>query len=72
VSASIAAGSTLLVLRAIGGEKREPGPISVLAVVVAGFALSGLIYHAIRLRAAGRMRREPVSLNTVRAHLQSG
>ena len=71
VSALIAALSVVFVLGAIADEKREPGPMAVIAVVLAGFSLSALIYHAIRLSAANRMRHKPVTLDLVRAHLQA-
>ena len=47
----------------------DPGLGAVLEVVVAGFAMTGLAYQVVRLRAALRMRREPVAKDEVERHL---
>jgi GPH family glycoside/pentoside/hexuronide:cation symporter len=71
VSALVSAGSTVFVLEVIRDGQRDPGPAAVVAVVLAGFSLSAAIYHAIRLRAARRMKLEPIASDTVQAHLQA-
>jgi len=64
---SLAAGSSLALT--IGDLSVDPGLGAVLEVVVAGFALTGLAYHLVRLRAALRMGREPVAKDVVERHL---
>ncbi len=41
---------------------REPGLLAVLLVVVAGLALTGVVYHLIRFRTAGRIEVPPVEI----------
>jgi GPH family glycoside/pentoside/hexuronide:cation symporter len=53
----------------IGDLSVDPGLGAVLEVVVGGFALTGLAYQLVRLRAALRMRREPVAEDVVERHL---
>jgi len=64
---ALAAGSSLAFT--LGDLSNDPGLDAVLEVVVAGFALTGLGYHLLRLRAALRMRREPVPKDLVERHL---
>ena len=47
----------------------DPGLNAVLEVVVAGFALTAFFFHAIRLRAALRLRRDPIAKDVVERHL---
>jgi GPH family glycoside/pentoside/hexuronide:cation symporter len=49
--------------------ERDPGLRAVLDVVVAGFALTGLVHHGVRARAALALRRAPVEADRVRRHL---
>jgi GPH family glycoside/pentoside/hexuronide:cation symporter len=62
-----AAGSS--VAFTVGDLSRDIGLTAVLEVVVAGFALTAAAYHAVRLRAALRMRRDPVPPALVARHL---
>jgi GPH family glycoside/pentoside/hexuronide:cation symporter len=48
---------------------RDIGLVAVLAVVVAGFALTAVAYHGVRLRAALRLRGDPVPKDVVERHL---
>jgi GPH family glycoside/pentoside/hexuronide:cation symporter len=48
---------------------RDIGLVAVLAVVVVGFALTAVAYHVVRLRAALRVRSEPVPKDVVERHL---
>jgi GPH family glycoside/pentoside/hexuronide:cation symporter len=63
---ALAAGSSLLYT--VTDLSADPGLRAVLEVVVAGSALTGLVYHAVRLRAALRMARRPVARARVEAH----
>jgi glycoside/pentoside/hexuronide:cation symporter, GPH family len=64
---TLAAGSSLVYTAS--DLSRDPGLSAVLEVVVAGFALTALLYHAIRLRAAFRMRAAPIAKDVVARHL---
>jgi GPH family glycoside/pentoside/hexuronide:cation symporter len=50
----------------------EPGAWATAAVVSAGFALSAIVFHSLRVRAALTLRRSPPDRETVIAHLQEG
>jgi hypothetical protein len=50
----------------------EPGAWATAAVVSAGFALSAIVFHSLRVRAALTLRRSPPDRDTVIAHLQEG
>jgi GPH family glycoside/pentoside/hexuronide:cation symporter len=63
-----ALASTLVVVN-LGDLSSRPGLTTVFEVVVAGFALTAVLYHAMRVRAARRMRRVPVPTDVVRAHI---
>ena len=47
----------------------QPGLTAVLAVVGAGFALTGSAFHALRLAPAARLARAPIDPELIRAHL---
>jgi GPH family glycoside/pentoside/hexuronide:cation symporter len=53
-------------LAATGGN---PGPFAVIAIVIAGFALTVFVFHLSRIAPALRLRREPVANELIRAHL---
>ncbi|HKC49774.1 MAG TPA: hypothetical protein VKF60_03205, partial [Myxococcota bacterium] len=46
-----------------------PGPLAVIAIVIAGFALTIFVFHLSRIGPALRLRREAISDETIRAHL---
>jgi hypothetical protein len=64
---TVAAGSSLAYT--MGDLSRDPGLGAVLEVVVGGFALTAFFYHLVRVRAALRMRREPVAKDVALRHL---
>jgi GPH family glycoside/pentoside/hexuronide:cation symporter len=70
VSLAIFVVATGQALRNLGDLSTRPGLTTVFEVVVAGFALTAVLYHAMRLRAARRMRERPVPVDSVRAHLE--
>ena len=47
----------------------SPGPLAVIAIVAAGFALTIFVFHLTLLRPALRLRRRPPSPATIVAHL---
>jgi hypothetical protein len=47
----------------------EPGVLASVGVVLAGVALTALLFHLARLRPALKLRQAPVPLGVVRAHL---
>jgi GPH family glycoside/pentoside/hexuronide:cation symporter len=53
-----------------GDLSRDPGLLAVLDVVLAGFSLSGAVFHGVRLRAALALRRRPLPPETLRRHLE--
>ena len=61
---------TGIALRSVGDLATEPGIGTILAVVLAGCGLTATLFHAIRLRAALRLGREPVRSEVVKAHLE--
>ena len=63
----VAAGSSLSYT--VSDLSIDPGLNAVLEVVVAGFALTAFFFHAIRLRAALRLRRDPIAKDVVERHL---
>jgi GPH family glycoside/pentoside/hexuronide:cation symporter len=69
VSLAIFAVATNQVLQGLGDLSTRPGLTTVFEVVVAGFALTAALYHLLRLRAARRMRAEPIPAGVVRTHL---
>ena len=77
VSSGIAAAVSLVISIAAGWitylEARdlsiEPGVVAVFGVLVAGFAFTSFCYHGFRIRAAVLMRRSPVNVDQIEAHI---
>lgn len=70
LSGSVLAFGTAIALRSIGNLSVEPGVGTIGAVVLAGAGLTAVLFHAMRLRAALRLDREPVPPVVVEAHLE--
>ena len=66
-----ATGATWIAFARISSVEVEPGVVAVVAVVVAGVSLTAFSFHALRIRPARRMARDPVDTETVRTHLQA-
>jgi GPH family glycoside/pentoside/hexuronide:cation symporter len=66
--AASAVGAAQAVIE-VRGFDREPGVLAVFAIVLAGFAFTAACFHALRVRAALRMRAQPVPARLVQAHL---
>ncbi len=70
MSFAISAAAIGAVVVSLGDLSQKPGGSLVFLVVIGGFALTGGLYHLLRLRAALRMRAQPVQAQTVDSHLQ--
>jgi GPH family glycoside/pentoside/hexuronide:cation symporter len=70
ISALVCVGFTLYTVWGLGDLSEQPGPAVVLSVMVAGIGLTGICFHAIRLRASRRAR--SVSDQEIRAHVEVG
>jgi len=66
---SLAIGLALWVANEIASTGGTPGPLAVIAIVVAGFALTVFVFHLSRIGPAMRLRREAIPESTIRAHL---
>jgi GPH family glycoside/pentoside/hexuronide:cation symporter len=53
----------------LGDLSHKPGMLLTFGVVAAGFALTGLLFHALRVKPALTMRRDPIPPDVLRAHL---
>ncbi|MEN8181201.1 MAG: glycoside-pentoside-hexuronide (GPH):cation symporter [Myxococcota bacterium] len=56
-------------LAEVGSLESPPGIGAVLSIVVAGFSFTAACFHAIRIRAARRLRARPLPDEILRAHL---
>jgi len=62
-------GLALWVVHEVASTGGTPGPLAVIAIVAAGFALTVFVFHLSRISPALRLRRDNVSDATIRAHL---
>jgi GPH family glycoside/pentoside/hexuronide:cation symporter len=53
----------------LAGTDGNPGPVAVLAIVLAGFSFSAFLFHLFRWGPARRLRASPIAPDTIRAHL---
>jgi GPH family glycoside/pentoside/hexuronide:cation symporter len=65
----IAVGLAVWVAREIASSGGTPGPLAVVAIVAAGFALTVFVFHLSRIGPALRLRREAVTDETIHSHL---
>jgi hypothetical protein len=54
----------------LGDLHHRPALITTGAVVLGGFAFTAFVFHAIRIRAAYRLREQPLPRTTVETHLR--
>jgi glycoside/pentoside/hexuronide:cation symporter, GPH family len=71
VALGLFGGAIALVVTQVRDLGQEPGFVAVLGVVVAGLAMTAVVDHGMRVAAARRMARAPVSREVVRAHLDA-
>jgi GPH family glycoside/pentoside/hexuronide:cation symporter len=62
-------GASIFAVTHVESLDRNPGPLPALAIVVAGLALTGLLFHALRVRPALRIMRERPAPDLVERHL---
>ena len=70
VSFAISAAAIGTVIASLGELSEKPGASVVFLVVIGGFALTAGLYHLLRVRAALRMRTQPIQAQTVDSHLE--
>jgi GPH family glycoside/pentoside/hexuronide:cation symporter len=66
---AISIGLAVWVARDVSASGGVPGPLAVIAIVSAGFALTVFVFHLSRIGPALKLRRAKVSEATIRAHL---
>jgi GPH family glycoside/pentoside/hexuronide:cation symporter len=66
---SLSGAAVAVTVWSVSGWEREPAPVAVVAVVVAGLALTAFLFHAARLGPARRMARRPPPDELIRLHL---
>ena len=71
ISISLSVLGFWLVLQGVGDLNERPGLSTTLEVVLGGFALTAFLYNLIRLRAALRLRANPLPSDQLQAHLVS-
>ncbi|HXX48487.1 MAG TPA: MFS transporter [Myxococcota bacterium] len=69
---ALAIGLALWVVGNLEKTGGNPGPLAVIAIVVAGFALTVFVFHLSRIGPALQLRRGAVKDETIRAHLAHG
>ena len=70
ICAALFAVMIALCLATVGDLAHQPGLTAVFSVVGAGFALTGICFHALRLAPAAKLARAPIDPALVREHLQ--
>jgi len=68
----VATGLAVWVANDLAANHGNPGPVAVVAIVIAGFSLTASVFHALRIAPALRLRRLSVPPETLRAHLDGG
>ncbi|HTO07471.1 MAG TPA: MFS transporter [Myxococcota bacterium] len=69
LSLAIAIGLGFWVAQQLAATGGNPGPLAVMGIVVAGFAITVFVFHLSRIAPALELRRAPVSQEMIRAHL---
>ena len=67
--ALIASGCIWFAWSTVGDLNSEPGPGTVLAVVGAGLAITGMCFHMLRIRPANQFARKAIDNQRIEAHL---
>ena len=66
---AVCAGCVALAAYRVGDLSKEPGTIAVVAIALAGLALSALLFHGLRMRVAYGLGGESLLPSDLRAHL---
>jgi glycoside/pentoside/hexuronide:cation symporter, GPH family len=69
LSLALTLGLALWVTNELSDTGGNPGPLAVIAIVIAGFALTIFVFHLSRIGPALRLRRDPIPEAVIRAHL---
>ncbi len=69
VAAGTAIGLALWVAHEVASTHGTPGPLVVIAIVIAGFALTVFVFHLSRISPALHLRRRALPETTIRSHL---
>jgi GPH family glycoside/pentoside/hexuronide:cation symporter len=69
LSLALTLGLALWVTSELSDTGGNPGPLAVIAIVIAGFALTIFVFHISRIGPALRLRRNPIPEAVIRAHL---
>jgi len=69
LSLAIAIGLGLWVTAELEATGGNPGPLAVIGIVIAGFALTVFVFHLSRIGPARALRRETPADDVIRAHL---
>jgi len=70
-SLAVCLASVLLVVMRVTDIELDPGPVPVLALVAAGFALSIFLFHVLRIGPARRLAAGAVPAAVIQAHLDA-
>jgi len=63
------AAAVISCITTLGSAHEAPGLLPVMSVVFAGFALTGAVFHAMRLRPASELEARAIPADLIRAHL---
>jgi GPH family glycoside/pentoside/hexuronide:cation symporter len=66
---ALGAAAAWLAAHGAGDGSRDPGPLAVVAIVGTGLSFAALAFHVLRIPAALRLRRDPLSPDVLRSHL---
>ncbi len=66
---AVSVAAAILAIERMGGASSDPGAITSLSVVTAGFALAIFLFHMLRFGPARRLASGAISPAMVRAHL---
>ncbi len=69
LSLALTLGLALWVTSELADTGGNPGPLAVIGIVIAGFALTLFVFHLSRIGPALRLRRDPIPEAVIRAHL---
>ena len=69
LSLALTLGLALWVTSELADTGGNPGPLAVIGIVIAGFALTIFVFHLSRIGPALRLRRDPIPEAVIRAHL---
>jgi GPH family glycoside/pentoside/hexuronide:cation symporter len=69
VCLALFAGALAICFSTVGNLAQDPGLVPVFSVVLGGFALTGALFHALRLAPAAQLASQPIDPALIREHL---